>query len=112
MDLKRIRQDFPILRNSADHKPYVYFDNACQSLSPQVVIDAIEDYYVNMSACSGRSMHRLAARGHPKLRPGTRPSGQIPQRGAKGRDHLHPQHHRRDQPGGRIRSSCTRGMWC
>jgi cysteine desulfurase/selenocysteine lyase len=61
MDLKRIRQDFPILRNSAEHKPYVYFDNACQSLRPQVVIDAVQDYYVKMSACSGRSMHQLAA---------------------------------------------------
>ncbi|HTX78616.1 MAG TPA: cysteine desulfurase, partial [Longilinea sp.] len=48
-------------RDSAEHKPYVYFDNACQSLRPQVVIDAIQDYYVKMSACSGRSMHQLAA---------------------------------------------------
>jgi cysteine desulfurase / selenocysteine lyase len=57
MDLARYRQDFPILHNSK----ITYFDSACQSLRPQTVIDAIIGYYRNSSACSGRSMHRLAA---------------------------------------------------
>jgi cysteine desulfurase/selenocysteine lyase len=57
MDVTRFRQDFPILQD-----PHItYFDSACQSLRPQVVIDAIEKYYLQMPACSGRSMHRLAA---------------------------------------------------
>jgi cysteine desulfurase/selenocysteine lyase len=57
MDVTRIRQDFPILL-----KPNItYFDSACQSLRPQVVIDSMVSYYHQSSACSGRSMHRLAA---------------------------------------------------
>jgi cysteine desulfurase/selenocysteine lyase len=50
-----------LLQEKPGRKPIVYFDNACQSLRPEVVIDAIDDYYLNSSACSGRSMHRLAA---------------------------------------------------
>ena len=58
MDLKKIRQDFPLLQ--AGPKPIIYFDNACQSLRPQPVIEAINHYYLKYSACSGRSMHRLS----------------------------------------------------
>jgi cysteine desulfurase / selenocysteine lyase len=60
MDIKKIRQDFPMLQDDAGHKPNTYFDNACQSLRPKVVIDAINKYYLKSSACSGRSMHHLA----------------------------------------------------
>ncbi|MBP9759677.1 cysteine desulfurase [Candidatus Dojkabacteria bacterium] len=49
------RSDFPILS-----KEGVYFDNACQSLRPQSVIDAITSYYTDYSACAGRSGHHLA----------------------------------------------------
>ena len=55
------RRDFPILQENPHGKPIVYFDNACQSLRPKPVIDAINQYYVHTSACSGRSMHHLAA---------------------------------------------------
>ena len=61
MDLRKIRQDFPLLQEGGGHKPIVYFDNACQSLRPEAVIDAVNEYYLESSACSGRSMHRLAA---------------------------------------------------
>ena len=61
MDLKKIRQDFPILQENLGNKPIVYLDNACQSLRPRPVIEAINQYYLKTSACSGRSMHKLAA---------------------------------------------------
>lgn len=61
MDLKKIRQDFPILQENSGNKPITYFDNACQSLRPKSVIEAINRYYLKTSACSGRSMHKLAA---------------------------------------------------
>lgn len=61
MNLNEIRLDFPILETKPGQKPVIYLDSACQSLRPQAVIDAITDYYVNFSACSGRSMHKLAA---------------------------------------------------
>lgn len=57
VDLNKIRQDFPILS-----KEEIYFDNACQSLRPQSVIDAVTEYYREYPACGGRSMHHLAAR--------------------------------------------------
>lgn len=57
MNIAKIRQDFPILSREE-----IYFDNACQSLRPQSVIDAITEYYREYSACGGRSNHHLAAR--------------------------------------------------
>ncbi len=56
MNINKIRSDFPILEDPR----VIYFDTACQSLRPQVVIDAITGYYEELSACSGRSMHHLA----------------------------------------------------
>ena len=61
MDLRKIRQDFPILQENSGRKAITYFDTACQSLRPKPVIDAINQYYLKTSACSGRSMHQLAA---------------------------------------------------
>ncbi len=60
MDLRKYRQDFPLLAENSKGKVIIYFDNACQSLRPTQVIDAITGYYTKMSACSGRSMHHLA----------------------------------------------------
>ncbi len=58
MNLNDLRNDFPVLRN----KTAVYLDTACQSLRPRPVTEALVDYYENYPACSGRSMHRLAAK--------------------------------------------------
>ncbi len=56
-DINKIRKDFPILAPPSGGP--VYFDNACQSLRPQPVIDAVIDYYKNYPACAGRSNHKL-----------------------------------------------------
>jgi cysteine desulfurase / selenocysteine lyase len=62
MDIKKIRQDFPMLQQGgAGKKNLTYFDNACQTLRPKQVLEAINQYYLKSSACSGRSMHSLAA---------------------------------------------------
>ncbi len=61
MDIHRIRQDFPLLQEQPNRKPVIYLDNACQSLRPQVVLDVMNQYYSDQSACGGRSMHHLAA---------------------------------------------------
>ena len=58
MDINKVRSDFPLLREGKT----IYFDNACQSLRPQQVIDAISEYYRDYPACSGRSMHHLAVK--------------------------------------------------
>ncbi len=62
MDVDKIRKDFPLLANKINGKPIVFFDNACQSLRPTSVIEAINDYYINYSACAGRGVHTLGER--------------------------------------------------
>jgi len=61
MDIRKIRQDFPILQEGGGKKPVVYLDTACQSLRPRSVVEAVSQYYLQETACAGRSMHRLAA---------------------------------------------------
>lgn len=52
----KIRNDFPLL--SQDDAP-VYLDNACMTLKPRQVVEALQDYYYNFPACAGRSHHKL-----------------------------------------------------
>ena len=56
----KIRADFPILKREVNGKPLVYFDNAATSQTPQVVIDAIVDYYTNFNANIHRGVHTLS----------------------------------------------------
>jgi cysteine desulfurase/selenocysteine lyase len=58
IDVEKIRQDFPLLRPE-NKESFIYFDNACQTLRPYSVIEAIADYYKNYPACGGRSAHKL-----------------------------------------------------
>ena len=59
--LESFRADFPALKNRRSGKPPIYFDNACTSLVPQRVIDAMQDYYTKFPACGGsRSRHWFA----------------------------------------------------
>ena len=60
LDVQKIRQDFPILNRKVNGKPLVYFDNAATSQTPQVVIDAIVDYYSNYNANIHRGVHTLS----------------------------------------------------
>ena len=60
MDINKIRLDFPILQKTISGKPVIYLDSACQSLRPRQVMDAIQHYYNDEQACSGRSNHKLA----------------------------------------------------
>ena len=58
--VEKIRADFPILQREVNGKPLVYFDNAATSQTPQVVIDAIVDYYSNYNANIHRGVHALS----------------------------------------------------
>jgi cysteine desulfurase/selenocysteine lyase len=59
--LKSTRKDFPALKNRRNGKPPIYFDNACTSLVPKQVIEAIDEYYAKFPACGGwRSRHWFA----------------------------------------------------
>ncbi len=59
-DVHRIRKDFPILSRSVNGHPLVYFDNAATSQTPQIVIDAIVDYYCGYNANIHRGVHALS----------------------------------------------------
>ncbi|MEA5466606.1 SufS family cysteine desulfurase [Leptothoe sp. PORK10 BA2] len=57
-----VRADFPILDQMVNGKPLVYFDNAATSQKPQVVLDALLDYYTQDNANVHRGVHTLSAR--------------------------------------------------
>jgi cysteine desulfurase/selenocysteine lyase len=59
-DVQKIRAQFPILSQTVNGKPLVYFDNGATSQKPQVVIDSIVDYYSNYNANIHRGVHTLS----------------------------------------------------
>lgn len=59
-DVQAIRQQFPILSREIDGQPLVYLDNAATTQKPQVVIDALVDYYSTCNSNVHRGAHRLA----------------------------------------------------
>ena len=62
LDVARIREDFPILRQRIRGKPLVYLDNAATSQKPQVVIDAVTRFYAAENANIHRGVHYLSER--------------------------------------------------
>ena len=60
-DVEAIRGDFPILERTVDGAPLVYLDSANSSQKPRVVVEAIEDHYLNHNANVARAMHLLGA---------------------------------------------------
>ena len=59
-DVKKIREDFPILSRKVYEKPLVYLDNAATSQTPRQVIEALVDYYENSNANVHRGVHHLS----------------------------------------------------
>jgi cysteine desulfurase/selenocysteine lyase len=60
LDIQKIRADFPILSRTVNGKPLVYFDNGATSQKPQIVIDAISNYYQEINANIHRGVHTLS----------------------------------------------------
>lgn len=60
LDIQKVRADFPILGQTVNGKPLVYFDNAATSQKPQQVIDAISKYYGTINANIHRGVHTLS----------------------------------------------------
>ena len=59
-DLKKIREQFPILNQKVYGKPLIYFDNAATTQKPQCVIDALTYYYTNLNSNIHRGVHFLS----------------------------------------------------
>ncbi|MCI4349076.1 MAG: SufS family cysteine desulfurase [Thermoplasmata archaeon] len=60
MDWDRVRSDFPLLRRTFHGKPLVYLDSAATSQKPQVVIDAVCEFYSERNANVHRGAYQLS----------------------------------------------------
>jgi cysteine desulfurase/selenocysteine lyase len=80
--LEWVRKDFPSLKNFQNGFPPVYFDNACNTLVPTRVIEALNEYYNDFPACGeGRSRHWFAQEVTDRI-------DGNPDRGMKGSRHI------------------------
>ena len=61
-DVRRIRQDFPILAETVHGKPLVYLDNAATAQKPQIVIDRMVRSLAEENANIHRGVHLLSER--------------------------------------------------
>ena len=59
-DVKKIREDFPILQREVYGKPLVYLDNAATTQKPLCVLDAMREEYLNVNANVHRGVHYLS----------------------------------------------------
>ena len=57
-----LRADFPILRETVNGKPLIWFDNAATTQKPQAVIDRLSYFYAHENSNIHRAAHELAAR--------------------------------------------------
>ena len=59
-DIKKIRDDFPILSRKIYDKPLVYFDNGATTQKPKIVIDSITELYSEYNSNVHRGVHYLS----------------------------------------------------
>jgi cysteine desulfurase/selenocysteine lyase len=61
-DVNAVRADFPILRETVNGRPLIWFDNAATTQKPQSVIDRLSYFYAHENSNIHRAAHELAAR--------------------------------------------------
>jgi len=61
-DVERIREDFPVLKQTIHGKPLVYLDSAATAQKPFAVIDAIRKFHEVDCANIHRGVHELSQR--------------------------------------------------
>jgi cysteine desulfurase/selenocysteine lyase len=57
--MSAVADEFPVLKREVNGRPLVYLDSGATSQTPQVVIDAIVDYYSNHRASVDRGVYTL-----------------------------------------------------
>ena len=67
IDVGKIRAQFPLLHQKVNGENLVYFDNGASTQKPQVVIDAIAQYYSNDNANIHRGVHYLSQKATDKF---------------------------------------------
>lgn len=60
LDINKIRNDFPILQQTINGKPLVYFDNAATTQKPLSVINKITEVYTQYNANVHRGVHHMS----------------------------------------------------
>ena len=61
-DVQAIRRDFPILQETVNGRPLIWFDNAATTQKPKAVIDRLKYFYEHENSNIHRAAHELAAR--------------------------------------------------
>jgi len=61
-DVEKVREDFPVLKQTIHAKPLVYLDSAATAQKPFVVIDAIRKFHEVDCANIHRGVHELSQR--------------------------------------------------
>jgi cysteine desulfurase / selenocysteine lyase len=61
-DVEKVRRDFPILCEPVNGKKLIYLDNAATTQKPQVVLDALMNFYTRECANIHRGVHYLSER--------------------------------------------------
>jgi cysteine desulfurase/selenocysteine lyase len=59
-NIDEVRNDFPILSEEVNQHHLVYLDNGATSQKPQIVIDAIDNYYKHTNSNVHRGAHALS----------------------------------------------------
>ncbi|WP_096183053.1 cysteine desulfurase [Effusibacillus lacus] len=62
MDVKQIKQDFPVLQQKVNGKPIAYLDSAASAQIPRQVVEAMSQYYATSHANVHRGVHTLGER--------------------------------------------------
>src|SRR2546429_8047141 len=62
LDVERIREQFPILREKPHGKPLIYFDNSASAQKPLAVLDELRHFYEHDYANVHRGVHALSER--------------------------------------------------
>lgn len=62
IDIQKIRNDFPILKEKVYNKPLVYLDNAATTQKPQVVLDKIMEVYTKYNSNIHRGVHFMSSK--------------------------------------------------
>ena len=58
-NIDNLRNNFPILKQTVNDKPLIYFDSGATSQKPKCVIDSIGNFYANSIANVHRGIHTL-----------------------------------------------------
>lgn len=59
-DVKKIREDFPILNRQVNGKNLIYFDNGATTQKPQAMLDKVSEYYSDLNSNVHRGVHTLS----------------------------------------------------